>query len=75
MIWQLLKQGPEDRRSFIDQALLLQIQILWQSMRILKHIVDNQQCIVHADTGHQDSYAIWTDQLWQIYRNYSRATQ
>lgn len=60
----LIKGGPEERRLFIDQALMLaQPEFVALSKRC-KEIVENRNALLKRG-GTAESYQLWTEQLWK----------
>jgi DNA replication and repair protein RecF len=62
----LIKGGPQIRRSFLDQAIVLCNPSFINELRTLRQIVDNRNSLLHQGSQDQDSYLIWTRQLWEI---------
>lgn len=66
----LVKDGPEVRRIFIDQALLLLNPDKLALFREFRHILDNRNALLKKYQGRpladMASYRIWTLQLWNI---------
>lgn len=60
----LISSGPEMRRAFIDQALLLEDPEFIQTIRNFKHIVDSRNAMLAQGRVSTDSYQLWTNQLW-----------
>ena len=59
----IIKGGPEIRRSFLDQHIYLQ-DVEWSSkMRIYKRILDNRNALLKGKSFDQEHYKIWTSQL------------
>lgn len=61
----IIKAGPETRRTFIDQALLLADQAYAQDIRMLKHLVDARNALLQDPVYDKKSLEIWTYKLWQ----------
>ena len=61
----LIKGGPDGRRLFIDQALLLQDPTFLTTIRTMKKVLDNRNKLLQSGSIDQDSYQIWTQQLWE----------
>lgn len=62
----LIQDGPIERRSFLDQALLLHdpsILLLMQEFRI---VLENRNALLQQETVDNESYCIWTKKLWEI---------
>lgn len=62
----LIKGGPQDRRVFIDQLLLLYDPASIDSLHTLRNVVSNRTILLQKGTINKDMYHIWTEQLWQI---------
>lgn len=62
---QIIKAGPDARRTFIDQALLLADQSYGQQIRLLKHLVDTRNALLQDSNYNKQSFEIWTYKLWQ----------
>lgn len=59
----IIKGGPEIRRSFIDQYIYLQ-DLEWLSKtRVYKRILDNRNALLRTKKFDQEHYKVWTDQL------------
>lgn len=61
----LISQGPEFRRNFLDQAILLSDPDFITTIRTFKHVVDSRNALLQSGRVDKDSYQIWTEQLWQ----------
>lgn len=61
----LIKEGPEMRRLFIDQALILSDADFMPLVRRCKEIVENRNILLKRG-GSAESYTLWTQQLWQV---------
>lgn len=60
---EVIKGGPETRRSFIDQHIYLQ-KLGWASeMRDYKRILDNRNALLKSKNFDLEQYKIWTNQL------------
>lgn len=62
---QLVRGAPQERRSFIDQALLLNDPSYGQTLRDFRTVVDNRNALLYSHKSTPDTYAIFTEQLWQ----------
>lgn len=66
----LVKDGPEVRRIFFDQALLLLDPDTLALFREFRHILDNRNALLKKYQGRSlsdmTSYRVWTSQLWNI---------
>lgn len=60
----LIKLGPDVRRQFIDQAILLYNPSYIQQLKEYKTIVDNRNKLLQAMRVNKDMYTVWTEQLW-----------
>lgn len=61
----LVQDGPEERRAFLDTALLLHDASFIAKLREYRHILDNRNALFQKDMIDKDSYFIWTKQLWE----------
>lgn len=62
---ELIKGGPEERRLFVDQAIILEDADHVLLSKRCKDIVDNRNALLKRG-GSRDSYMLWTEQLWQV---------
>jgi DNA replication and repair protein RecF len=62
---QLIQGSPEERRSFLNQALLLIDPSLMALMREYKIILDNRNALLQNNTFHNETYWVWTKKLWE----------
>lgn len=62
----LIKGSPQVRRMFIDQAIVLVDPEFVSDLRNFRHILDSRNKLLQHTVIDQDSYYIWTKQLWQI---------
>lgn len=60
---ELISAGPEIRRAFIDQALLLDDPEFITTIRNFKQIVDNRNALLMQGSRDRESYQLWTEQL------------
>ncbi|MFZ5954518.1 MAG: DNA replication/repair protein RecF [Candidatus Dependentiae bacterium] len=63
---ELIKGSPEARRNFIDHVIILYSPDFAQSVRRLKHIVEQRNAIIMQGKKDATEFAIWTQQLWQV---------
>jgi DNA replication and repair protein RecF len=68
----LVKGGPEERRLFIDQAILLANPEFVALSKRCKDIVDNRNALFKRNAS-AESYQLWTEQLWQITQQITEA--
>ncbi len=61
----LIKEGPDLRRLFIDQAITLSHPEHAPLSRRCRDIIDNRNALLKKG-GSQESYRLWTQQLWQV---------
>lgn len=61
---QLISQGPEVRRAFVDQAILLHEPEFIATLKAYKQIVDNRNKLLMMGSRDKDAHAVWTQQLW-----------
>ena len=60
----LIKEGPEARRLFIDQATILENPSFITVSKACRHTVDNRNALLKQDKSNNESYQLWTEQLW-----------
>lgn len=61
---ELIKGGPEQRRAFVDQALVVLDAQFLPTLKQFKQILDNRNALLHRGSPSQTSYDLWTEQLW-----------
>jgi DNA replication and repair protein RecF len=61
----LVQDGPEERRAFMDQALLLDDAGYLTKMREYRVVLENRNALFQKDIINQESYFIWTKKLWE----------
>ncbi len=61
----LIKLGPDTRRQFTDQAILLYKPEYIQHLKEYKIIQDNRNKLLQHAHVNRDMYNLWTKQLWQ----------
>ena len=61
----LIQDGPEERRAFLDQALLLEDAAFISIMRQYRSILENRNALFLQETIDEEVYAIWTKKLWE----------
>lgn len=62
---ELITGGPEMRRTFLDQAILLSNPLFAQTMAQLRRIIDQRSSLLAHGRVHQDVYYLWSKQLWE----------
>ena len=62
----LIKGSPQIRRVFIDQAIVLVETEFITNFRNFRRILDSRNKLLQQATTDQDSYYIWTQQLWEV---------
>jgi DNA replication and repair protein RecF len=60
----LIKLGPDMRRHFIDQAILLYSPGYLELLKEYKSVLDNRNRLLQQQYVNTDMYHIWTEQLW-----------
>jgi DNA replication and repair protein RecF len=60
-----IKGNPEQRRSFVDQVLVLHNPDFLSKMRLFKQILHNRNSLLQSRKADKASYTIWTHQLWE----------
>jgi len=61
----LIQDGPEERRSFMDQALLLDDAAILTKMREYRVVLDNRNALFQKDRIDSEAYFVWTKKLWE----------
>jgi len=61
----LIQDGPEERRAFLDQALLLNDATFIAKMREYRIVLDNRNALLLDHTIDKEAYFIWTKKLWE----------
>lgn len=61
---QLISQGPELRRAFIDQGVLLHQPEFITTLKMHKQVVENRNKLLLTNPRDKDSIAVWSQQLW-----------
>lgn len=61
----LIQDGPEERRAFVDQALLLNDASFITQMREYRIVVENRNALLQQSSIDQEAYFIWTKKLWE----------
>lgn len=62
----LVQDGPEERRAFLDQALLLDDASFLTTMREYRVILENRNALFQKSAVDKEAYFIWTKQLWEF---------
>jgi DNA replication and repair protein RecF len=60
----LVQGEPEFRRSFIDQALMLQNPDIVAEIARYRHILERRNALLNAESIDTAMYQLWTQQLW-----------
>jgi DNA replication and repair protein RecF len=61
----LIKGSPEQRRSYLDQALALYDSTIVHHLKQYKQILHNRNALLFSSVLDQDMYSLWTERLWQ----------
>ncbi len=61
----LIKGTPEERRTFLDQAILLEDAEFLAIIRAFKSAVENRNSLLQTSRISPDNYMLWTRQLWE----------
>lgn len=59
----LIKGGPDVRRTFVDQLIALYDPSYMQTIRVFKKVVENRNMMLVGSRVGRDSYELWTTQL------------
>jgi DNA replication and repair protein RecF len=62
----LVQDGPEERRAFLDQALLLDDSSFLNIMREYRIVLDNRNALFQKNVVDKEAYSIWTGKLWEL---------
>lgn len=64
----LIKDGPEIRRSFIDQQLVLYEPSFMEIIRKFRLVLNNRNSLLKSGraSSQRDSHNLWTEQLWNL---------
>jgi len=65
----LIKGGPDLRRAFLDQAILLLDYNFLEKVRKFKKVLSQRNTLLQEHVVHAESYDLWTFQLWEKSRN------
>jgi DNA replication and repair protein RecF len=63
---QLIKGGPEERRSFIDKVLFLSCPEFMALTKEYKLILEQRNALLYKPIVDNEVYYIWTQKLWDI---------
>jgi len=63
-LW-LIKGGPDVRRAFLDQAILLLDYSFLEKMREFKKVLAQRNMLLCEQYVSTESYDLWTSQLWE----------
>jgi len=61
---ELIKEGPDRRRSLLDQDILLHNPLFVQQLRVYKKVLESRNALLTKGTS-EDSFMLWTRQLWE----------
>ncbi|HJZ23467.1 MAG TPA: DNA replication and repair protein RecF [Candidatus Babeliales bacterium] len=61
----LIQDGPEERRAFMDQALLLDDASFLIKMREYRVVLENRNALLQKEIIDKEEYFIWTKKLWE----------
>lgn len=62
----IVQDGPEERRAFIDDAIVLQNPQYKSTLRKYRHILAQRNGLLNAGAFSIESYDIWSNQLWAL---------
>jgi len=65
---ELVKGGPQARRTFIDQAIVLHDPAFAQQLRKLKQVIENRNGLLRQGRIDREMYLVLTEQLWDVSR-------
>ena len=61
----LITGGPELRRTFLDQAIVLGNPLFAKTLSELKRIIEQRSSLIYQRKCNQEVYHLWTEQLWE----------
>jgi len=62
---EIIKGGPDARRTFVDNAIFLFEPHILSSIRDFKKILENRNSLLQGQNVTNESYSLWTEQLWE----------
>ncbi len=62
----LVKEGPDQRRSFIDHALILYNPFLIATFQQYKQVLDNRNSLLYRGSSNTEELEVWTHKLWTL---------
>lgn len=65
----LIQDGPEERRAFLDHALLLDDSSFLMIMREYRIVLENRNALFQKESLDKEAYFIWTKKLWELTHN------
>lgn len=65
----IIQGGPQERRQFLDQALMLTNHAYMQDLKNVRHILDQRNALLEYNKFNTQIYHILTEQLWHATRN------
>ncbi len=71
----IVQGGPQERRTLLDQFLLLTDSNYGQIMRAYRQLVNQRNALLYAAVCNMDTYAILTKQLWEKSREIQAVRQ
>ncbi|MGB8467826.1 MAG: DNA replication and repair protein RecF [Candidatus Babeliales bacterium] len=61
----MVKGGPEERRSFLDMALVMADATYGQELKQYRHVLEQRNALLVDRRSDEASGALWANQLWQ----------
>jgi len=61
----IIKGGPDVRRSFLDQAILLCDHTFLEKIKEFKKVLEQRNRLLQANVVNMELYDLWTAQLWE----------
>ena len=62
---EIIKGGPDVRRAFLDNAIFLFEPHIVSDIRDFRKILENRNSLLQSHSFSNDSYSLWTEQLWK----------
>ena len=61
----LVKGGPEERRNYLDQAVMILDPSFLKDIREFKKILQNRNSLLQHEKLNNEMYLLWTEKLWE----------
>ena len=61
----LIQEGPDERRSWVNQLCILRDPSIIETLRLQKHIIAQRTQLLMTHQGGGEYYEVWSQQLWE----------